>query len=52
MATALRSTFEAIAGVPLALVPRPAPEGIPTGMLAVDPIPRGSLSEIYGPSSS
>ena len=52
MATAHRSELEAIAGTPLVLLPRSTPEGIPTGMPALDPIPRGSLSEICGPASS
>ena len=52
MATALRSELEALAGAPLALAPRSAPEGIPTGIPVLDAIPRGSLSEICGPASS
>jgi recombination protein RecA len=52
MATALRSQLEAIAGTPLALLPRSTPQSIPTGIPALDPVPRGSLTEICGPASS
>ena len=52
MATALRSELEAIAGTSLALQPRSTPAGIPTGIPALDPVPRGSLTEICGPASS
>jgi recombination protein RecA len=50
--SALRSQLEAIAGAPLVLLPRSAPDAIPTGIAGVAPIPRGSLSEICGPASS
>src|ERR1051326_6398264 len=52
MGTVLRAELEAIAGTPLALLPRSKPEGLPTGIPALDPIPRGSLTEICGPVSS
>ena len=52
MATALRSTLEALAGAPLVLLPRVAAEGISTGIPVLDPIPRGSLTEICGPAAS
>lgn len=48
----LRAQLEALAGVPLAVQPRPAPDAIPIGIADLDPIPRGSLSEISGPASS
>ncbi len=49
---ALRSALEALAGGPLALAPRSAPEGIPTGIAGLNSIPRGALTEICGPASS
>jgi len=52
MTAALRSQLEAIAGVVLAIQPRPEPAGIPTGIAGLEPIPRGSLTEICGPASS
>jgi recombination protein RecA len=52
MATALRAELEAITGTSLALLPRSAPDSIPTGIPDVDSIPRGSLTEICGPVSS
>ena len=52
MGAALRTELEAIAGAPLALAPRPAPDSIPTAFPSLDPIPRGSLTEICGPASS
>lgn len=52
MGAALRTQLEAITGAPLALIPRPAPDGIPTAFPALDAVPRGSLTEICGPASS
>jgi recombination protein RecA len=52
MAAAIRSQLEAIAGAPLTIQPRPAPDSISTGIAGLDPIPRGSLTEISGPLSS
>jgi hypothetical protein len=52
MKAALRSQLEAIAGAPLVLVERTKPEGIPIGIAGMDPVPRGSLTEICGPASS
>jgi recombination protein RecA len=49
MGAALRTELEAITGAPLALLPRPAPDSIPT---ALHPVPRGALTEICGPASS
>lgn len=55
-ASALRKVLESVAGVPLALQPRPQPETIPTGIAEVDGqaggLPRGALTEICGPASS
>lgn len=57
MATALlRKQLEVIAGTPLEWQPRPAPQGLPTGIPEVDArtggLPRGCLTEICGPASS
>jgi recombination protein RecA len=52
MSTALRAELEAMAGIPLVLTPRPAPETLPAGIPEFGEIPRGSLTEIHGPASS
>jgi hypothetical protein len=52
MGAALRTELEAIAGAPLALAPRPAPDLLPAGIPEFGSIPRGSLTEICGPASS
>lgn len=50
-ATALRSQLEVIAGSPLALRERAAPEFLPAGIAGLE-FPRGCLTEIVGPASS
>jgi hypothetical protein len=52
MSCALRTELEAIAGAPLALAPRPAPDLLPAGIPEFGSIPRGSLTEICGSASS
>lgn len=53
---ALRKQLESLAGCPLVLYERAAPEVMPTGIAEVDSLlgglPRGSLTEIFGPASS
>jgi hypothetical protein len=53
MSALLRAELEAMAGTPLALAPRPAPDILPaSGIPEFGSIPRGSLTEICGPASS
>ena len=52
MTAGLRTHLESIAGVALAVQPRSAPEVMPMGIAGFDPIPRGALTEISGPTSS
>ena len=56
MGGVLQKRFEAILGGPLEWKSRPVPETVPTGVPEVDlstgGLPRGCLTEIYGPASS
>jgi|SRR5581483_2724634 len=53
MPAVLRAELEAIAGAPLVLIERPQPDSIPAaGVPEFGAIPRGSLTEICGPTSS
>ena len=53
MGAALRAELEAIAGTPLALLPRLEPDTLPAaGIPEFGAIPRGALTEICGPVSS
>jgi recombination protein RecA len=56
MAAALQSQFGALLGGHLDWQSRPAPERVPTGVPEIDAaaggLPRGCLTEIYGPVSS
>ena len=53
---ALQQQFESLLGGPLGWQSRPAPECVPTGVPELDAatggIPRGCLTEIFGPTSS
>jgi hypothetical protein len=55
-AAALKTQFEAILGGPHDWQSRPAPEYVPSGIAALDEatggLPRGCLTEIFGPASS
>ena len=51
MSALLKQHFATLLGGPLDWQHRPAPETIPTGITEID-LPRGSLTEIYGPASS
>ncbi len=55
-AAALKVQFESLLGGPLDWQSRPAPECVPTGIAALDSatggLPRGCLTEIFGPASS
>ena len=55
-AVALKKQFESILGGPFGWQSRPSPECVPTGVGEIDAatggLPRGCLTEIYGPASS
>src|SRR5713101_253399 len=55
-AALLKKQFESVLGGPLDWQSRPEPERIPSGISEVDDVtgglPRGCLTEIYGPASS
>ncbi len=50
-AAVLHKQFESILGGPLSWQSRPEPEGVPSGIPALE-FPRGCLTEIVGPASS
>jgi hypothetical protein len=56
MPAALKTQFESLLGGPLDWQSRPAPECVPSGIPALDDatggLPRGCLTEIFGPPSS